>query len=77
MEPPTDDEIRTEVFTETMQETGREVEMYIQGMICMRDKWRRAVEEERFAVHKYIYERDEDKVYRREFGFDTKEPIDL
>lgn len=68
MKPPTDEEIRKEVYIGTMQETGREVEMYINGMIHMRDKWAQSLLPPPVDESKWIYERDGEKIYRRNFG---------
>ena len=76
MKAPTEAEIREEVYRGTMQETGREVEQFINGALWVAEKWRKAIEEEQKPVKEYIYERDEDKIYRRESGLDVKEPLD-
>jgi hypothetical protein len=62
VKPPTDEEIREEVYSNTFQETGDEIEAFIRGMIYMRDKWL----ESNYVP--WIYERDGNKIYRRPFG---------
>jgi hypothetical protein len=39
MKPPTDYEIKEEVYLHTYQESSSEIEAFIKGMILMRDKW--------------------------------------
>jgi flagellar basal body rod protein FlgG len=78
MKPPTDDEIREEVYRGTMQETGREVDMYINGMIYMRNMWQKSLDGNlTIDETKWVYERDGDKIYRRNFGapHETRELI--
>lgn len=46
MKPPTDEEIREEVYSNTYQETSDEIEGFIKGMIYMRDKWLKSIADE-------------------------------
>lgn len=46
MKPPTDEEIRGEVYSNTFQETSDNIEMFINGMIHMRNKWIKSIEDE-------------------------------
>ena len=68
MKPPTDNEIMEMVYSQTMQETGREVEVYIEGMKNMRDIWQKVIDSPDIVSDKWIYERDGDLIYRRHFG---------
>jgi hypothetical protein len=45
MKPPTDEEIRTDVYSNTHQEVGDRVEAFIQGMIYMREIWLKSIED--------------------------------
>jgi hypothetical protein len=46
MKPPTDDEIRKEVYSETFNEVNDDIEWFIKGMIYMRDKWEKSLKDE-------------------------------
>lgn len=61
----TDEEIRTLVYANTMQETSDNVEWFIKGMMYMRDI---TFDAPVITSDKDIYERDGDKIYARKFG---------
>ena len=66
MKPPTDSKIREDTYSHTYQETGNDIEWFIAGQIYMRDIWLESLASP--SEDKWIYERDEDKIYRRRIG---------
>jgi hypothetical protein len=66
MKAPTEKEIREEVYSNTFNETSEFIESFINGAIWMARKWANEP-----PPKPYIYERDEDKIYRRGYGTDT------
>jgi len=77
MKPPTDNQIMEDVYKNTFNETSREIEMYINGMKAMRDKWLLSTNPamEYDKGQSFIYERDGNSIYRRPFG--SLEPREL
>jgi hypothetical protein len=68
MRVPTEAEIREEVYTNTFQETGSEIEVFINGSLWVLEKWAKANEAEaNQRKEAYIYERDDDSIRRRKF----------
>ena len=69
MKTLTEEEVRKEVYSNTHNEIGPQVEAFIQGAIWMLKKC-----EESFKTSPpkpFIYERDDDKIYRRGYGTDV------
>lgn len=67
MKPPTDGEIKKEVYVNTFQETSIAIESFINGMIFMRDKWLESIDDD-----VWIYERDGRDIYKRPRGSDEQ-----